>query len=92
MMTHVISSTTKKKESEFANIFRGQTIWTPEEAKNWGLVQEIRTEFMGPESVMVTAITPPIQPPPTAPKIRTAPPIETSPEWKLSGTTQTPLQ
>jgi len=92
MMTHVISSTTKRKESEFANIFRSQTIWTPEEAKNWGLVQEIRNEFMGPDSVMVTAITPPVQPLPTAPQIRIASPIETSPDWKLSGTIQAPIQ
>lgn len=88
MMTHVISATTKKKETDFANIFRGQTIWTPEEAKSWGLVQEIRTEFMGPDSVMVTTITPPAAPLPTEPKIRTTPPIEASPDWKLSGTTQ----
>jgi len=91
MMIHVISSTTKKKESEFVNIFRGQTIWTPEEAKNWGLVLDIRNEFMEPDAVMVTSITPPVQPIPTTPQIKIATPIETSPEWKLSGSAQKPL-
>jgi len=40
-IARVLSSVTKKKEPELENMLLGQTILTPEQAKEWGLVQAI---------------------------------------------------
>jgi ATP-dependent protease ClpP protease subunit len=63
MVAQVISSVTnKKKESEIETAIHGQTILSPEQAKEWGIVQEIRTNFMVPGAVFVSVNTPvPVQ-------------------------------
>jgi ATP-dependent Clp protease protease subunit len=58
MTASVIANTTNKKQSEIQNMLRGQTIFTPEEAKTFGLVQEIKSEFMGPGAIMAAVEVP----------------------------------
>jgi ATP-dependent protease ClpP protease subunit len=58
MTASVIANTTKKKQSDVQNILHGQLIMTPEDAKAFGLVQDIRTEFMEPGAVMATIEVP----------------------------------
>ncbi len=63
----VLASTTNKKASELETAIRGQVILTPEQAKDWGLVQSIKNEFMQPGATMVSvssSSTPsPVEPP-----------------------------
>ena len=58
MISHVIASTTHKRESDVENALRGQTLLTAEQAKDWGLVQEIKTEFMEAGAVLVSVNLP----------------------------------
>ena len=59
MVTEVIAATvTKDKQSDLENAVHGQTILTPEQAKEWGIVQEIRSNFMEPGAVFVSVSTP----------------------------------
>jgi ATP-dependent Clp protease protease subunit len=62
MTASVIANTTNKKQADIQNMLRGQTIFTPEEAKTFGLVQEIKTEFMGPGAVMAAVEAPTVPP------------------------------
>jgi len=64
MTASVIANTTNKKQADIQNMLRGQTIFTPEEAKAFGLVQDVKTEFMTPGAVMAAVEAPP--PPPDA--------------------------
>jgi ATP-dependent protease ClpP protease subunit len=48
MVARVVSSVAPTKEKEIAAAIQGQQILTPEQAKQWGIVQEIRTEFIQP--------------------------------------------
>jgi hypothetical protein len=69
MVIHVIASTTgKEKQADIESAVRGQLILTPDEAIKWGLVKEIKTNFMEPGAVLVT-VTPP-------PSSDTKPPIQ----------------
>jgi hypothetical protein len=87
MIVHVIATTINKKDSEMEHFVKGQTILSPEDAVKLGLVQEIKDEFMGPDSVIVTSIQPPATPPLVDPgiKIMTLPPSQSTPQWSLSG-------
>jgi len=59
MVVHVVASTAnKEKQADIENAVRGQVILTPDDAIKWGLVNEIRTNFMEPGAVLVT-VTPP---------------------------------
>lgn len=81
MIARVLSSTSNKKEAEIENVLRGETILTSDDAKEWGLVQEIRKEFLEPGSVMVTLNLPAEIPPSRSPKYLTLPNIPIIPEW-----------
>jgi ATP-dependent Clp protease, protease subunit len=59
MVSHVISSATNKKESDIDQIIRGQVILNPEEAKKWGLIQEVKETFFDPNANLITVIPPP---------------------------------
>lgn len=83
---HVISATTSKKEPDLHSYVRGQTVLNPEEAKKLGLVEEIKTDFLPSDSAMVTSLAAPPPPLHQHPRSRLLPPIETSPDWKLTGT------
>ncbi len=62
MVVHVIAATAnKEKQVDIENAVRGQVILTADEAIKWGLVNEIRTNFMEPGAVLVT-VTPPSSP------------------------------
>jgi hypothetical protein len=63
MVAQVIASVSgKKKEAEIENAIHGQAILSPEQAKEWGIVQEIRTNFMEPGAVFVSVNNPvPVQ-------------------------------
>ncbi|MGA2905459.1 MAG: ATP-dependent Clp protease proteolytic subunit [Candidatus Korobacteraceae bacterium] len=54
MIAHVVSATTNKKEAEMDTILKGQKILTPEEAKAWGLVQAVKTDFFQPGATLVS--------------------------------------
>ena len=59
MVIHVIATTAnKEKQADIENAVRGQVILTPDDAIKWGLVNEIKTNFMEPGAVLVT-VTPP---------------------------------
>ena len=58
MVAQVIASNSNKKQDEVTTLMRGQTILSPEEARSWGIVHEIRTTFMEPGAVFVTVNTP----------------------------------
>src|SRR5258708_5180782 len=48
MVAQVIANNSNKKNGEIETLMQGQVILSPEEAKLWGLVQEIRPTFMEP--------------------------------------------
>jgi ATP-dependent Clp protease protease subunit len=58
MVVQVLTATTKKKQSDIENTVRGQTILSPEEARQWGIVDEIKDNFMEPGAVFVTVNAP----------------------------------
>jgi ATP-dependent Clp protease, protease subunit len=58
MVIHVISETAQKKETEIEAAVHGQQILTPEQAKQWGIVQEIKENFMVPGATMVSVSAP----------------------------------
>ena len=53
-----IAENSNKKQPELEEMMKNQTILTPEQAKDWGLVQEIRTTFMEPGAVFVSVNQP----------------------------------
>lgn len=60
MTVDVISATTgEKKRKEIEEAVHGQTILSPEQAKDWGIVQEIRSNFMESGAVFVSVDVPP---------------------------------
>jgi ATP-dependent Clp protease protease subunit len=65
----VLVSNTNKTQSELETMVRGQTILTAEQARDWHLIEEIRTEFMQPGAIMVS-INAPATPSPTEPPLR----------------------
>jgi ATP-dependent protease ClpP protease subunit len=58
IVLHVISQTATKKSSEIESAIHGQQILTPEQAKQWGIVEEIRDNFMIPGATMVSVNIP----------------------------------
>lgn len=59
MTIDVISSTTGNiKRKDIENAVHGQTILSPDDAKQWGIVQEIRDTFMEPGAVFVSVDSP----------------------------------
>jgi hypothetical protein len=57
--SRAISATSgKKKQADVENAVRGQTILNPEQAKEWGIVTDIRDTFMEPGAVFVSVNTP----------------------------------
>jgi ATP-dependent Clp protease protease subunit len=59
VMTQVIMANSTKKQSEIENAIRIQTILSPEDAKQWGLVQDIRPSYMEAGAVFVGVNVPP---------------------------------
>jgi ATP-dependent Clp protease protease subunit len=59
MASQIIAANSKKKESEIDAAIQAQTILSPEDAKNWGLVQDIRTTYMEPGALLVGVTLPP---------------------------------
>jgi ATP-dependent Clp protease protease subunit len=76
MAAQVITASSKKKETEVEAAIQNQTILTPAEAKQWGLIQEIRQTYMEPGAVFVGVNFPTEkeQKPPQAPYTSDAPP------------------
>ncbi len=60
IVIHVISETAQKKDAEIEAAVRSQQILTPEQAKQWGIVQEIRDSFMVPGATMVSVSSEPV--------------------------------
>lgn len=58
VMVQVIKDNSTKSQNEIEEAVRAQTILTPEQAKDWGIVQEIRPTFMEPGAVFVTVNAP----------------------------------
>lgn len=55
----VISATANKSAAQdIERAVQSQRILTPEEAKEWGLVQKITTDFMPPDAVMISSDLP----------------------------------
>ncbi|MDX6402862.1 MAG: ATP-dependent Clp protease, protease subunit [Blastocatellia bacterium] len=63
MLIQVITAASNRKREEIAKTVTGQTILSPEEARQWGIVQEIRTSFMEPGAtfISVNATIPPTE-------------------------------
>jgi ATP-dependent Clp protease, protease subunit len=61
MIVQVIAANSNKKQAEIEGLLTGQTILSADEAKRWGIVQEIRTNFMEPGAVFVTVNTPVVE-------------------------------
>jgi ATP-dependent Clp protease protease subunit len=59
MAAQIIAANSKKKESEIETAIQTQTILSPEEAKSWGLVLEIRNTYMEPGAIIVGVNVPP---------------------------------
>jgi ATP-dependent Clp protease, protease subunit len=64
LVSHVISSTTNKKEVEVDQMIHGQVILTPDEAQKWGLIQEVRETFFDPNANLITLVPLPVVPSP----------------------------
>jgi ATP-dependent Clp protease, protease subunit len=58
-IVQIIAANSNKKPAEIEQMMKGQTILTPEEARDWGLVNEIRSTFMEPGASFVTVNTTP---------------------------------
>jgi len=67
LVSHVLSSTTNKKEPEVDQMIRGQVILTPDDAKKWGLIQEVRDTFFDPNANLITVVPPVLPLPQSAP-------------------------
>jgi len=78
MAARAIASVTNKNESELEAVLRGHTVLTPEQAKEWGIVKDIKTEFMQPGDVLISVSLPPTQD-------KNFPmPIPANPQWRVS--------
>ncbi len=78
MMGSILVGATKNKKAEIDAAIHSQRILTADDAKDWGLIQEVRTTFIVPGASLAT-ITP--TPMPTPPKPTTPP----SPFSSISG-------
>jgi ATP-dependent protease ClpP protease subunit len=58
MIAQVVVASSNKKLAEVETAIHGQTILSPEEAKQWGIVQEIRSTFMEPGAVLISVNVP----------------------------------
>jgi ATP-dependent Clp protease protease subunit len=57
MVSDVVVANSKKTKAEVDAAIHGQTILTPKEAQQWGIVQEIRDTFMEDGAVFVSVNT-----------------------------------
>lgn len=65
MVVQVISEASHDKRAEIEAAVRSQTILSPEQAKEWGIVQDIRTDFMEPGAKFLAISSPaPLEPKP----------------------------
>jgi ATP-dependent Clp protease protease subunit len=58
VMVQVIKANSKKTQPEIESAVNGQTILSPEQAKEWGIVQDIRPSFMEPGAIFVAVDNP----------------------------------
>ncbi len=58
MVVQVLAANTKKKQSEIEDAVRSQIILSPEDAKKWGLIQDIKDTYMEAGAVFVTVNNP----------------------------------
>jgi ATP-dependent protease ClpP protease subunit len=54
IVMHVLAVTAQKKDAEIEAAVHGQQILTPEQAKQWGIVQDIRENFMVAGATMIS--------------------------------------
>lgn len=59
MVIQVLSSIAPSKRGDIENAVQLQRILTPEQAKEWGIVQEIRTGFMEPGATLIAVAAEP---------------------------------
>jgi hypothetical protein len=88
MISRVMSTATNKKQSEIESMLQGQTILTSEQAKDWGLVQAIKEQFLEPGARLVTVNLPVNQDkqPKSNFEYRTLPDFSpTTIQWPVSG-------
>jgi ATP-dependent Clp protease, protease subunit len=85
MISHVIAANTNKKESDIDAVLRTETILNPDDAKSWGLVQEIRTEFLEPGAMLVTVNNPPLPVVKPSFEFKTLPIMPTTTRGPVSG-------
>lgn len=87
MIARVLAANTNKEEVEITDMLRGQTILNPEDAKKWGLVDEVRKEFLEPGATLVTLLAPPSQTVPIMKPagFRTLPATPVTPQWQGLG-------
>jgi ATP-dependent Clp protease protease subunit len=71
---HVLATASNKKENELEQLLREQTILSAEQAKQWGLVQDVRSDFMEPGAIFMSVNAPPVEEKPQT----TVPPSVTS--------------
>jgi len=61
MVIDSISAVAAKKKSDIESAVHGQVILSPEQAKDWGIVQEIKDNFMTPGATLLS-VNNPVQP------------------------------
>ena len=66
LMAQVIETTTKKNTKEIEDAVQGQAILTPKEAVSWGLVDEVRSNFVTPNAVIADILSTPTNREPSA--------------------------
>jgi len=77
LTAHILATASNKKDDEIERILRDQMILSAEQAKQWGLVQDIRPDFMEPGAVLLSVNTPPVE---TKPQPQVPPTVVSSPD------------
>lgn len=67
MVVQAILSVAPGRRADIENAVRTQTILTPEQAMDWGIVQEIRRDFMEPGATLIAVDAPVSATPTTSP-------------------------
>jgi len=79
MMAKILATAIGKPQSDVENKIHAQTSLSAQEAKEWGLVQDVRTELFDPaDSNLVLAV------PPIGPSMSPAPSLPFSPQFSYS--------
>lgn len=67
MIQEVVALTTGRPQSDVRNLTENQTIFTPEKAKEWHLIQDIKTTLIEPGATLAAEMPPLLQVAPSSP-------------------------